>query len=155
MIMPIPDLEAETAISYEIGTKYSFQKVSGSVAVYLSDVDDLVAKNETTVQYENIGKAQSRGVEGSLAYRIIDSLTVNLNANYTRMEIKKNPSDTSIEGKYLDQVPEYTVSLGLDYTLPVGFSASLVGRKIGPWYMDSANEEEYGGHYLADCKLGF
>ncbi|MFK5952503.1 MAG: TonB-dependent receptor [Desulfobacterium sp.] len=150
-----PDLEAETATSYEIGMKYSFQKVSGSVAVYLSDVDDLVAKNETTVQYENIGKAQNRGVEGSIAYRIIDSLTVNLNANYTRMEIKENPSDTSIEGKYLDQVPEYTVSLGLDYTLPMGFSASVVGRKIGPWYMDSANEEEYSGHYLADCKLGF
>ena len=150
-----PDLDAEKATSYEIGTKYSFQNISGSLALYISEVDDLIAKNETQEQYENIGEAESKGIEASVAYRIMNGLIANLNANYTRTEIKKNPSNTALEGKYLSQVPDYKVSLGLDYTHPKGIFASIVGRRIGSWYMDDENEREYSGYFLADCKLGY
>ena len=149
-----PDLGPETSTSYEIGAKWSYQKISGRMAVYFSNVEELVSKDEDDI-YQNIGEAEGRGIEGAISYRIMESVTANFSANYSRMEIKKNPADTSIEGKYLDQVPEYTMSLGLDYTHPAGFFASVVGRKIGPWYMDGQNTEEYNGHFLADVKLGF
>ena len=149
------NLNPEKATTYEIGTKYNLPSLAASLSFYISEVEDLIVLNETKDQYENIGKTEHKGIEGAIAYRIMGGLVANLNADYTRAEVKKNPSKTSIEGKYLHKVPKWKVSLGLDYTHPRGFFASFVGRRIGKWYMDDMNEKTYSGYFVADTKLGY
>ena len=152
-----PDLKAEKATTYEIGTKYTTPNIAGSLALYITKVEDLIAKSspEFGAPFKNIGETEHKGVEASLAYRIMNGLDINLSGDYTRAEVKKNPSDPSIEGKYIDRIPEYKLALGLDYSHASGFLASLYGRQIGQFYMDDANEHEYDGYFVADAKLGY
>jgi len=149
------NLNPEKATTYEIGTKYSSQNLAASLSFYISEVKDLIVLNDTKDQYENIGKTEHKGIEGVVAYRIMEGLTVNLSADWTQAKVKKNPSKTSIEGKYLHKVPKWKVSFGLDYTHPFGFFASFVGRRIGKWYMDDMNERTYSGYFVTDLKLGY
>ena len=150
-----PNLNAEKATTYEIGAKYFFSDITGSLAFYISEVEDLIVKNAADTQYINVGETEHKGIEGAITYRIMKGLTANLSADYTRAKVKKNASDTSIEGKYLHKVPKYKVSLGLDYTHPKGFFASFAGREIGSSYMDDDNERKYNAYFVADCKLGY
>jgi len=149
------NLNPEKATTYEIGTKYILPDLAANLSFYISEVEDLIVLNDTKEQYENIGETEHKGIEGAIAYRIMDGLTANLSAEWTRAEIKKNPSKTSIEGKYLHKVPKWKISLGLDYTNPCGFFASFVGRRIGKYYMDDMNERTYSGYFVADAKLGY
>ena len=149
------NLNPEKATTYEIGTKYSLPDLAASLSFYISEIEDLIVKNAADTQYINVGETEHKGIEGALAYRIMEGLVANLNADYTRAEVKKNPSKTSTEGKYLHKVPSWKVSLGLDYTHPEGFFASLAGRKIGEWYMDDLNARTYNGYFVADAKLGY
>ncbi|OQX87703.1 MAG: hypothetical protein B6D55_02480 [Candidatus Omnitrophica bacterium 4484_70.2] len=150
-----PNLNPEKATTYEIGTKYTLPNLAASLSFYISEVEDLIVLNDTKDQYENIGETEHKGIEGAVTYLIMEGLVANLNADYTRAEVKKNPSKTSIEGKYLHKVPKWKVSLGLDYTHPCGFFASFVGRRIGKWYMDDMNERTYSGYFVVDAKLGY
>ena len=152
-----PNLKPEKATTYEIGMKYSSSNFAGSLAFYITKTEDLIVKSspEWNAPFENIGKTKHKGVEVNFAYRIMDGLVVNLNADYTQAKVKKNPADTSVEGKYIDRIPKYKVSFGLDYTHPSGFFASFVGRRIGKWYMDDMNERTYSGYFVADLKLGY
>jgi iron complex outermembrane receptor protein len=151
-----PDLEAEKAMTYEIGTKYTTRKIAGSLAFYITKVEDLIVKSSPAfgAPYENIGETEHKGVEASLAYCIMNGLDINLSGDYTRAEVKENPSDPSIEGKYIDRIPEYKIALGLDYSHASGFFASFYGKQTGPFYMDDANEDEYDDYFVADAMLG-
>ncbi len=149
------DLNPEKATTYEIGTKYSLPDLAASLSFYISEVKDLIVKNDTKDQYENVGKAEHKGIEGMVAYRITEGLTANLSADWTRAEVKENPSKTSIEGKYLPKIPKWKLSFGLDYVHPEGFFTSFTGRQIGPSYMDDLNERKYSSYFVADTKLGY
>ncbi|RLC11733.1 MAG: hypothetical protein DRH43_03440 [Deltaproteobacteria bacterium] len=152
-----PDLEAEKAITYEIGTKYTTRKVAGSLALYMTKVEDLIVKSSPAfgAPFENIGETEHKGVEASLAYRIMNGLDINLSGDYTRAKVKENPADPSIEGKYIDRIPEYKIALGLDYSHESGLFASFYGKQTGPFYMDDANEEEYDDYFVADVRIGY
>jgi len=150
-----PNLNPEKATTYEIGTKYTLPNSAASLSFYISEVEDLIVLNDTKEKYENIGETRHKGIEGAVAYRIMDGLTANLSADWTQVKIKKNLSKPSIEGKYLHKVPKWKVSLGLDYTNPCGFFASFAGRRIGKYYMDDMNERTYSGYFVADARLGY
>lgn len=58
-------------------------------------------------------------------------------------EIRENP-DSSLEGKKISRVPDYTANLGAKYTAPGGWGGRINWRKVGEYYVDFYTFRIYG-----------
>ncbi|MBI5367757.1 MAG: TonB-dependent receptor [Planctomycetes bacterium] len=93
--IPSPGVQPEEAIQYELGPRYAGERLTAAVSAYYLDLDptivpvgagafDVPGVGTTQArQNQTIGTAFVRGVEGSLAYRPVDGLTLFGNLTYT------------------------------------------------------------------------
>lgn len=123
----LPNYEPETLTSYELGAKARL--AGGAVDVelvgYYSDYKDMLRRglvfDSSTATFEtlisNIGKAEIKGVEGSLTWRPTDGLS--LNATFAAIDsevVEVNADDaTNIKGDPVDYVPDLSYTLGAHY----------------------------------------
>ncbi len=115
--------DPENVTSYELGTKMALAggDLYGEFSVFYNDYSDMQAVglipgvifNVTS----NIGKAEIRGFEYSIAWRALDRLTFGLNGSFLHTEVVKlTASQTSQRvGDPLDQVADYNYSVTADY----------------------------------------
>ena len=65
-----PNLEPETVSNIEAAIEYSVQNFNAKVAVFRSDIDDVIFdQNGGAVYYENLGTVETDGFEVDVAYR--------------------------------------------------------------------------------------
>lgn len=64
-----PELEPETADSYELGLRYQWQRHSADVRLYQNDLDNLIDFSGPDFQAINVQKARAKGVEFSYSWR--------------------------------------------------------------------------------------
>lgn len=93
--IPNDDLDAETAMSYELGYRTTYDNVKGSVFGYYTELDDLIARQPATFdgqteigedevsQNRNIGKAYIWGVEGEINLLLPPNWLLATAASYT------------------------------------------------------------------------
>ena len=86
---------------------------------------------------DNIGSAESKGVELELNDRVTEHFRVSLGGNYTSAKIVDPVTILGVQkGDRVPGVPEYTISTSAEYTHPVGADArgrlGLNGQWIGP-----------------------
>ena len=77
-IEPNPDLDPETSNNFELGARYTGDKLDLDVAAFLSLADDYI--NTKTIEdmkyrYENVGKATTYGVELTASYELPYNIT--------------------------------------------------------------------------------
>lgn len=83
-----PDLDAETSWGYDVGIEKSFANSSAvlDVTYFQSKVDDLIAFDVNTFLAENIAEAESKGIETTLDFNLLDWLSANVAYTYTKSE---------------------------------------------------------------------
>ncbi len=107
-----PDLMPEESVNLETGVKYVKQKISASASVFYTFVQNLIAIRWDDAQeigtFENIGKAEIKGVEGSLATPLGSGFSLDLGSALMQgRDIHFNEP--------LEDVPPWEVFSGLSF----------------------------------------
>lgn len=161
-----PQLDPETASSWEVGFDHRFPGETQLSATYFSNhmqdfIYRTVASTTPPVQrFENAAEAHSRGVELNLTGRIA---RIHWQAGYTYSEarIDKNPLVPASEGKEITQIPKNVASLGADWRrnkLSLGGTVRYVDDRFN---RDDNTDRVHGvpGAYdsytLVDAKIGY
>jgi outer membrane cobalamin receptor len=135
-----PDLSDQSAMLYEIGVDVTYEPYypTGSLALFRSDVDNLIGKKELpgdTFVYENIDEAVLQGLELALSWVPIDPLM--LGCAYTYLDTEDKGEDRAL--KELDFRPRHLFSVQVRYQASFGLSVN--SRYI---YTSSQKYEEEG-----------
>ncbi len=121
------NLKPEFTNTYELGLSGRNEKLSYDVAVFLNDIKDRISqiqKKANHYTFENINKAQTKGIEINLAYNILDNLSTNINLMHLKTKDKKTNQE-------LEFNPKRTAMLGLSYEPIEALSFSSSIKYIG------------------------
>lgn len=147
-----PDLKPEESISYEVGAEYNlFDKALAAVSLFRNEVDNLHSSEVTRIgppswdlNWINIEKARTQGVEVSLKTRFFDRLAAN--AGYTFLDTKDKST-----GKELIERPNHRFTFDLGYMIPViEVQSNLEYSYTGSSYGDAENEDKLGGYSIVN-----
>jgi len=135
-----PNLSDQRAMLYEIGVDVNYKPhyPYGSLALFRSDVDNLIGKKELpgdTFVYENIDEAVLQGLELALSWVPVDPLM--LGCTYTYLDTEDKRDDRAL--KDLDFRPNHLFSVQARYQ--ASFGLTLNTRYL---YTSSLKYEEEG-----------
>jgi outer membrane receptor protein involved in Fe transport len=128
--VPNPDLEPEKSLNFELGAKAKYEKISGSVFLYHSQLKNLIDRTEAqyngqdsidgekVYQKENIAEAFIRGIEAELQYEIVSWLSAYGNITYTYGQ-----NETADEP--MSRIPPLNGKIGLYYKCKCAFWSRL------------------------------
>ena len=160
-----PNLQPETVTSWDIGIEQGLWKGAKARATYFENyMEDLiytVTRTETLSERENIGSAESRGVEFEIEQRFDKWLRLFSNFTITNAYVTENPGKPETVGKKLVQVPAFMFNNGVDFSWGP-LSSSLVGRYVGKRYTNDENTDRYNHvytsydpYFLLDTRLSY
>lgn len=113
-----PDLEAQTSKTYEVSAMYYASRGYLQTTLFLNDVKNLIDRDlepyfsgsSNIIQYENIDKVETKGVEIEGELDIIDSVTLTSNATYIDAKDKTDNKDISY-------TPEWLANLNINWAI--------------------------------------
>ncbi|MDX5630040.1 MULTISPECIES: TonB-dependent siderophore receptor [unclassified Brenneria] len=149
-----------TGRQYEVGVKYQPRdsETMMSVALYDLQQTNLLTRENSLVDYKQIGKVGSRGVETELRSKLTDELSVIATYSYTDAKTKRTEV-AGTEGKKLARVPAHLASLWGNYEFQsgrlAGLSAGVGARYVGSSYGDTKNSFKVPSVNLYDAMLGY
>lgn len=132
-----PDLKAENGLSGDLGLRFWGDKFTAQATGFVNNINNMVVERDGVFVYQttdgatdtvpalildNVGKALLYGLDFSINYNIINSLTAYASGSFTMGIDKEN-------GTYLPNIPPLKGVLGISYTCAkVGtVSAELTG----------------------------
>lgn len=178
----IAAVSPEEVTAYEGGLKIARNGINFNAAVYHYDytniqVSSFVAGAATT-RLQNAASAKITGIDGDLSVVVSDNLRLTASAAYTHARYRDfngaiallpsatiNPVNGATDGNVQSNVvasgnsmvrqPDYTFSLGANYTLPVGASkVELSGNTYfnGSFYWDAANTQKEPAYNVTNLR---
>ncbi|WP_392353655.1 TonB-dependent receptor [Brevundimonas sp. LF-1] len=159
------DLQPEEAESWEIGVEQRlFDRAVVSATYFQRDSDNEInyanclpgdahpiCSQPYGGYYQNIQKAETKGVE--LIGRLDVTERLHLNANYTWTDAKNAVGDH--EGKRLRLRPEHMGNLAGDYDWAFGLKTGLSVRYVGETFNDLSNAVKVGDFTLVDLRASY
>ncbi len=167
-----PDLMPETSLNYEIGLGYhnAGQELSGSLTAYQTNYNDKINRtgrvclqNEECyykgtyypahqygyTAYENVDKAELRGVEMTLDYQLLDNLSYRQSYTYTATEQKSG----TYAGEPLNDVARHMLNASLDWQamdkLNLWVQTNFRSKTTGRWQTGTSGSASNGVQYPA------
>lgn len=141
--------ESDSTMNYEIGFRTTLpdRSLSLDIAAFRIDWEDIQIVTLTQVGPSligvtgNGGKARSEGVEFSVTARPSERWTFAVNGAYTEAELTEDaPGIGGLAGDRLAYVPEFTLTLDGEYTVPLGENATgfigFTGAYVGERFTD-------------------
>lgn len=127
-----PDLVPETLKSYETGLGYTlFRRHYISLTAYYTEVSNIILEVNTNQfnpnagkswnQNQNVGKAETRGLEASADFKVSDNLGLYLNYTYSEGRYKDLPptlivSPTVANGDAIPNIAPHKINTGITYS---------------------------------------
>lgn len=134
-----PDLDPQTAENYELGMTFAHTpRYQSDVALFHSDIHDLIERPDRRSRYQNLAPVQIDGVEMSTAGWIGDSLYARLSYMYVKAE-------ESLPGggnRQLRSRPEHTAQFEFRYRFPWQIDGMLNGIYVAGLH-DLDDEDVY------------
>ncbi len=93
----------------------------------------------TLAQRMNVGRTRIRGFQTDVEYRFLQHWKAGAAYVLNRARITDNPNDTSLEGKFLQQVPKNRGSLSLSYANPRYVDVTVNALFVGHQFDDDQN----------------
>ena len=131
-----PVINPEYVWAYESGLKMKGlnNRLQFTAAAFYYDYKDLqvgFVNAQSVVETINAAAAHNYGLETSLRAQVAPQFIVDLSATYlsakytqfTTGDYRNGFAATDVSGNYLDNAPEYTGRVGLEYTVPLSGSA--------------------------------
>lgn len=156
--------DAELSNNYELGLKSTGKALSFNAALYfiqLKKVQAYVGVMPNQI-LENLGNAESKGVELDATYAFTDDRANNVTIGLTwgKAAYTDGNEKGNLEGNRLQYSPETTVNLGLQAKIP---QAKLPGKLLvgsnaryrSKYYFDEANILSDGDHTILDAHLKY
>ncbi len=152
----IAELDAETAISYELGYRFFGESVSAHVAFYQMKKNEVIFQD---TQRQNIsgGEIVHRGVEGQLRWQIHPNWQWTANVSHANHQYGSDLplSNQAIDGNEIDTAPPWLASSQLAWLSPAGHRIELDWVYQGKYYLDPENSARYDGHQLLNLRAKF
>ena len=104
--------------------------------------------------YVSLGETRRKGLELAAVLRPLTGLELFGDLTIIDTEIRKH-ADTSMEGKEVTGVPDYTSNLGLRYQSDGGMKTRVKWRHVDSYSIDGENLESYEGYDVVDFSLGY
>jgi iron complex outermembrane recepter protein len=147
-----------------VKTMWADGRISANAAVFYINWDDLqlnVPNPNVPAQFfvSNVGKAESKGVEFELGARAAPGLDLLAAFGYTHARFGSGAASSgiSVEGNKIPNTPDYTFSIGGQYSTVVG-PATIVGRAdavfYGSFQYDDHNSLGQDAYSLVNLRLG-
>ena len=168
------DLKPEEYLTFEIGYKHHFNsKLSLALAGYYMETEDKYLSLYDLASwkgYQNVGKAEHKGIEIEASGRICSSVGYRFlgawqdvaweDATFRAYVWGATPAadtrqNVDISGKKVPQIPEYTTSFGLDFYFWDYFKLSNDVNYIGARHIDVLNRYKTDGHVTFDTMLSY
>ena len=139
-------LEAETAVSWELGLRGQQDAVRYELTAFRMDFDNQIipANSNSDFQSTNGGKTYNQGLEGAVSlefengFDVFANLTWIANAEFKGDRYNKNGSLKSKDGDRVPYTPEWVANLGLGYTY-AGLRSQLSANYTGSQFTDELN----------------
>lgn len=151
-------LEPETSNSYEIGNRGALAdgRLTYDLSLFQLDFKNLRTFDSGGTVI-NGGKTRFRGGEIETRYALMEALQVAANYSYhdSRFITARRDNGASVDGNRLETAPFHLVGLGVLYTPPQGFGATLVSNYTGARKLNKSNSVSAGGYYTMDASLSY
>ena len=139
-------LEAETAVSWELGLRGQQDAVRYELTAFRMDFDNQIipANSNSDFQSTNGGKTYNQGLEGAVSlefengFDVFANLTWIANAEFKGDRYNKNGSLKSKDGDRVPYTPEWVANLGVGYTY-AGLRSQLSANYTGSQFTDELN----------------
>ncbi|WP_413043090.1 TonB-dependent receptor domain-containing protein [Pseudomonas sp. YJ42] len=141
-----PDLAPETSKTYELQWRGDFAPTQLEIALYRTEVEDMIAWDGSINRPENIAQARINGFEASVARELFGwqaSLALSL----------IDPRDQA-SGRTLARRAKRSLSLDLDRTFNT-LSAGASWHVSSSRYDDAANSRQLSGYGVVDVRAGW
>ncbi len=119
--------------------------------------DEVREKGDGSLDLINAGETNRKGWDFSVSVRPHEWVSVwgscsIIEAKYT----DPGPTYSNIKGNDIENVPEFTSKIGVDFAHPCGFFSNFWLEMQGDYYVDSANSVEKDGAYnILNGSVGF
>lgn len=170
-----PDLKPETSVNEEIGIAYDHESgFNAALTLFNTDFKNKLTSYSTGTKdpvtglnlytYDNVGKANIKGVEAATTIPLIESLKLNL--NYTYLDSKRKSDDEfftsgeSLRGQPLAQTPKHSANGKLTWSINEDLETytrvTYTGKQVwaaqrnsytGPRYRSGFTTVDVGGSY--------
>lgn len=157
--LPGRDVDASRNDGAEIGLRMSpVEKIDLRFSVWQQHAsNELAAKADGSGDFENVGETERRGWELLVNWRPNDQWYVW--GAYTSQEaILENPgpTNTNIQGAWLNHIPEYTAAVGVDFYITPVLKASLFNTSQSDSYVSNNNDlGRFGEYSVTDLGLSY
>lgn len=139
-------LDAETAVSWELGLRGQQDVVRYELTAFRMDFDNQIipANSNSDFQSTNGGKTYNQGLEGAVSlefengFDVFANLTWIANAEFKGDRYNKNGSLKSKDGDRVPYTPEWVANLGVGYTY-AGLRSQLSANYTGSQFTDELN----------------
>jgi iron complex outermembrane recepter protein len=135
-----PDYKSDKLWSYELGVKSRALENSIVMTGALYDIrwndiqTDIILPTCTFDIKDNIGSAESRGVEAQIDAHVNDHVALNLGGNFTSAKIVEPVTLLGVErGDRIPGVPDYSINAGAEYSQPLDFGGRGKVRLDAQW----------------------
>ena len=180
-------VQPETTKNYELGYRYTTSAIVASISGYFNDYDNRVVSsldNDPTSPTfnlsvdRNIGKVQTRGVEGSIGWRVTDAISLYSSATYTKSELQEDQVAVSFlcpavppvgtapgadctpgatqyfmlptKGKAQVETPEWMATFRGDWQATEELSFGLQAKWVDDRFTTDVNDEQTPGYTVVD-----
>ena len=147
----VTDLNSETLTMLEVGSRYEWDSIMGSISVYKSKKKNSIFRDAENFIVDN-GKTNHKGIELSLDWIANANNTFSTNITYGDHKYDFE-TDTSMRekiriGNQIDTAPKLMANLLWDLNLNNNSSLVFEVEHMSSYYTDAANLHKYEGHTL-------
>jgi vitamin B12 transporter len=162
------DLAAEQAEAWDAGVEQRLfaNKVTVAATYFHRDTTDMIdfvscfdevaparCLSQPDGYYDNVQRAEAKGVELSLAAQLTERLA--FNANYTSMESENAARGSDNFGRSLARRPNETANALISYEWPLGLTTAVAVQHAGRSYDNAANTFVLDGYTLVDFRASY
>jgi outer membrane receptor protein involved in Fe transport len=160
----VPVLQPATFISYEGGfwMKMFKDKVFVEATVYKSDGKNEIVEvlmDDGSTQNQSVGKTLHQGIEYTVMVKPVPSIQIRLNgSNCFHQYVEFSDVRNDYSGNEMSHAPEFIAHAAIGFRPQKRFKSlrlELEVQKIGAYYIDAKNTEEYDGYAILNARAGY
>jgi len=152
-------VKKESLINYEIGAKSYLDNLTLSFSAFFMDIKDKQVSTHIDPLYsfvQNAAKAESKGFELDLDYKVNDTLNLYSHFGYSNSTLKEfSDSQGDYSGNKNPFSPKYTYSLGAQYRNANGIFATVNLKGQSKMYSDKQNQLTTKAFNIVNTKIGY
>ena len=153
-LIPNPELEPEEGETWDVSARFRFRNLSSNLTVYHSDYSNLIGLEDIThldlpsSRRVNVGKAEIKGVELDLDYRLTNEFSLKLASAYTE-------GTDRTANKPLAYIAPWVSTVGLRYQTNGYYVEGDVRHSREKDRIDAKAERATVGYTVLDLYAGF